>query len=167
MIIFSDVAKNVFFIKLKIIGSLLIAACIDQFNFFHLVPLQPNFFFLTLYFWCFFFNHYLSFTLVFLFGLLVDLMGGSFLGENTLTFILLYGSISFYQEHYSKDPDLEWNILSVAVGSLTIFQILMLSLIHQRFVFSWRHLVENGLMFVFYPCIKYGLHWLMKERRSS
>lgn len=167
MLIFSDLTKSIFSLKSKIIVSLLVAACLDQFNFFHFLPLQPNISFLTLYFWAFFFNRHLSFTFVFLLGMGIDLMGGSFLGENTIVFILLYGSLAFYQEHYSNDLSLEWSTLCLSIVLLTILQIILLSLIHQHLVFSWKHLLENGLTLLFYPCIKYGLQRLVKERRVS
>lgn len=166
MFIFSNLTKNVFLLKTKIMGSLLLAGYIDQFNFFHFLPLQPNFSFLTLYFWSFFFNHYLSFLFVFCFGMFVDLVGGSVLGENTLSFILLYGSILFYQEHYSNDLSLEWKVFWVSIVALTLFQIILLFLIHHKFIFSWRHLLENGLSFIFYPCVKYALQLLVKERKE-
>lgn len=166
MFVFSDLTRNLFFLKVKIIGSLLLAGCLDQLNFFHFLPIQPNLSFLTLYFWSFFFNHYLSFTFVFFFGMFVDLIGGSFLGENTLCFILLYGSIVFYQEHYSNELSLEWHMLWISIVGLTLFQIILLSLIHHRLVLSWGILVENGVSLMFYPCLKYVLQFLVKERNT-
>lgn len=163
---FSSLSKNIFSFKLKIISSLFIVGCIDQFNFLHFLSIQPHFSFLTVYFWSFFFNHYLSFLMIFLFGMFVDLIGGSFLGVNTLVFTLLYGSISFYQEHYSKDVSLEWKVFWISMGFLTFLQILLFSLIHERLVLSWVHLFENGLTILFYPCIKYSLKWLIKERKA-
>jgi rod shape-determining protein MreD len=164
MFILSDITKNILFFKFKIIGSLFLAACIDQFNFLQFLPFQPNFSFLTLYFWSFFFRHHLSFSIIFLFGILVDLMGGSFLGENTLIFIILYGSISLYQEYYSNDSTLEWGTLWISVLLMTLLQIILISIIHQCFIFSLNHILDNTITILFYPFIKYSLQWLIKER---
>lgn len=167
MLILSNITKNILSFKFKIIGSLFLAACIDQFNFLQFLPLQPHLAFLTLYFWSFFFRHQLSFSLIFLFGILVDLMGGSFLGENTLIFIILYGSISFYQEYYSNDTPLEWSTLWIAVLLMTLLQFILISIIHQRFIFSLIHVLNNLITILFYPSIKYSLQWLIKERTHS
>ena len=150
--------------KLKVISSLVVAACLDQFNFLQFLPLQPNISFLTLYFWSFFFRQQLSFLLVFLFGIGVDLIGGSFLGENTLIFIILYGCISFYQEHFANDLALEWSTLLIAVIFLTVLQFGLMSIIHQRFIFSFGHIGDNALNLLFYPVVKYVLDWWIKER---
>lgn len=165
MLIVSDYTKNALRFKFKVISSLVLAACLDQFNFFQFLPLQPNISFLTLYFWSFFFRHHLSFLLVFLFGMGVDLIGGSFLGENTLIFIVLYGSISFYQEHFANDLALEWSTFPISLLFLTILQFTLMSIIHERFVFSFTHVGNNALNLVFYPLIKHSLQWWIKERQ--
>jgi hypothetical protein len=91
-------------------------------------------------------------------------MGGSFLGENTLIFIILYGSISLYQEYYSNDSTLEWGTLWISVLLMTLLQIILISIIHQCFIFSLNHILDNTITILFYPFIKYSLQWLIKER---
>lgn len=158
--IISDITKKILWLKFKIISSLGLALCIDQFNLFQFLPLQPNISFLTLFFWWFFFGHQLSLLLIFMFGLMFDLLGGSVMGENTLSFIILFGSLSFYKEYYGLNRELEWGVLWISIAALIILQIFILSLIYQRIIFSWGHLGNNLINVLFYPVLKSLLmHW--------
>jgi cell shape-determining protein MreD len=165
MIIFSDATKHRLLFKVKVISSLFVFACIDQFSFFHFLPFQPSFSIIALFFWTFFFNKQISFNLVFLFGLFVDLIGGSFLGENTLIFVILYGSISFYKDNFSNDLSLEWPIFWTSIFLVIFLHFFLIGIIHKRFIFTSEPILGNFLTLLFYPGIRNFLRWLINEKR--
>ncbi len=139
--------------------SIFIAVILDRFHVFRALPLEPNLTFPMIYYWTIHRAELLPVPGIFLAGILDDALGGTYLGQNTLEFLFLYGAV-LGQRQYLLNASffMSWMVLFFLSLGLMVIEWGIASLISQTWLDATPLFLENTLSVVLYPWLTYLLN---------
>jgi rod shape-determining protein MreD len=155
--LYDTILRYKFFLKDSFpLLSIFIAVILDRFHVFRALPLEPNLTFPIIYYWTIHRAECLPVTGIFLAGILDDALGGAYLGQNTLEFLFLFGSVLGQRQYLINSSFfMGWLILFFLSLGLMVLEWGIASLVSQKWLDATPLFLQNTLSVILYPWLTY------------
>jgi rod shape-determining protein MreD len=145
---------RLFFHQLTPLLILLLCDILDRTHVFRFLPIEPLLTLPLIYHWAIYKPEFLSVFTLFLVGIVDDAIGGAFLGQTSLKFLILYATVLLQRHHIegAKFSGLWWGFAFYMLCAVSL-EWGVSSMLYDRAICSWVFLLQNVIIISAYPLI--------------
>ncbi len=143
-----DIRKNIH--KLTLLCLLIVCIFIDSYQFLRVLPFSPFLSLIVLFYCCVNLPSPPSYSFVFMCGLLLDCLSGSYIGHNALLFLVVDYVGSHEKTFLARSSFLEWLGFGGLLGASLLVEAGLFYLVHHVYTLGGQNLLDGISTFLLY-----------------
>ncbi len=131
---------------------LLLCDILDRTHVFRFLPIEPLLTLPLIYHWAMYRPEFLSVLTLFIVGMVDDAIGGAFLGQTSLLFLILYALVLLEKHHIEgSKSSIQWGAFAFYMSCAVCLEWAISSIVNESAICSGTFLLQNIMMVIFYP----------------